>query len=320
MGSFLPSDGNVSEDTNNGGQYDTSFSRCALECDMNSSYAESPSIASLTTAWIHFALMRQGTVGSHSTQTVFEWLNESGSARIRIRVDHSTQALTLQYWNGSAWTTAGSSITLNLSVVQHIDLNVVCNSASGYATLYVSGTQRITSGTIDLSGTTALDKIRLYGTDNAGVVGYPLNWSQVIVADEPTVGWRLKTIAPTGAGATTSWTGGYTEIDEAVYSDADFINSSVADQVELFAHGTTIPDGYSVQGIVVTARAKRGVTGPQNLQLALRSSGTTYFSSSKALDVGYSAYLNVWETDPATSAAFTTSAITSLQFGVKSIT
>jgi hypothetical protein len=56
------------------------------------------------------------------------------------------------------------------------------------------------------------------------------------------------------------------------------------------------------------------------LQLALRSAGTTYFSATKALDFGYGAFGNVWETNPATSAAFLSSEIAALEYGVKSIT
>jgi hypothetical protein len=214
----------------------------------------------------------------------------------------------------AVWTNVGAAVTYGQSVLNTVDLYIDGNSGTGTATLFLSGTER-ESATADFTSITGIDELQFHGVNSAAGCSI----SQVIVADEPTIGWRLTTVPPTGAGATTDWTGTYAEVDEIVYSDADFINSSVADQVELFSHGTAIPSGYRVRAVVVAARAKRGGSGPQSLQLALRSSGTTYVSSTKALGVGYDGPFAVWEEDPATTADFTSSSIAALQFGVKSI-
>jgi hypothetical protein len=103
------------------------------------------------------------------------------------------------------------------------------------------------------------------------------------------------------------------------YSDLDFINSGTANQVSTFAINAPTLTGYVVQAVAVTARANRGSGGPQNLKLVLRSAGTDYLGSTKSLDVGYGAFVEIWETDPATSAAWVNTAISTLQPGVKSI-
>jgi hypothetical protein len=316
MGAFIPATAGAHESTNS---YDSSFARCNIFADKSSDYAESADFGTGTDLYCHFDMAVRGGGSGSTANARFRWCDGSGTEVIRLTQVYSTNALTLQYYDGAAWQTAGTAITVDMTVRQTIDIHAVVNSASGSLKLYLSGTERIDSGTVDLSSITSLGKVRCYGA-SVSVLGFGTYMSQVIVADEPTIGWRLTTVPPTGAGSDTAWTGGYAEIDEVTYSDADFVNSATANQVETFSHSTTVPSGYSVRGVAVTARANCGASGPQNLQLAIRSGGTNYFSSSNLLDVGYGAFVNIWETDPATSADFTTSALSTLQYGVKSIT
>lgn len=323
MGAFIPSDSTVLESTSTSNSpFNSSFARCAISIDGSTSYAEGQPSASDTDAWIRFDLMIEAIEASSTYCTHFIWYDDAGIAAIRARYSGSLRLLRIEYSaDGSAWSSAGSDISLDMGLGnrQTISIHAVVNSAAGSINVYVSGTNRLSSGALDLSGIPALDKFRVFG-GTISASDFRAWVSQVIMADESTIGMRLRTVPATGAGADTAWTGTYTEIDEAVYSDADFVNSPTADQVELFAQSTTVPTGYVVQAVVVTARAKKGSSGPANLQLAVRSNGTNYFSSSQALDEGYGAHFNVWETDPATSADWTTSAANAIQFGVKSIT
>jgi hypothetical protein len=312
MGAFIPSDSTVIETTSG---YNSDFARCMIKAQRSSNYAETATIAATADLWLHFEMVQGNSAFAAGT-----WLtlyDTGGTGRIRVRSGGDNTTLYMDYWNGTAWTEV-DNFAISMNDLQTFDIHVVSNTATGSAKLYVAGTLRIESGTLDLSAFTGITKARFTGRTTNAVSAGP---SQVIMADESTIGWRLKTVPATGAGASTAWTGGYTEIDEITYSDADFINSATADQVELFTHSTTVPDGYTVRGVAVTARAKRGTTGPQNMRLMLRSGGTTYDNGADlALDEGYGAFCAVWETDPATSADFTASAIASLQFGVKSIT
>lgn len=313
MGSFVPATANAYETTTLLG-YNTAFSRCAMALIGQFDYVESSDFGSGASLYCHFDLAVSSVTGA-TEHYRFRWCDGSGTEVIRLAHISSTQTLRLDYWNGSAWVSAGS-LNVDLDAArQTIDIAAVVNSASGSLKLYLSGTERIDSGTIDLSGITALGKLRFYGPTT--ITGTLV--SQCIVADEPTIGMRVFTVAPSGAGATSDWTGAYTEIDEITYNDGDFINSPSANQVSTFSISPGTLTGYQVRAVAVTARAKCGASGPQNLQLALRSSGTNYFSGSKALDVGYGAFCNIWETNPATSAAWVNTAVAGLQPGVKSI-
>jgi hypothetical protein len=311
MGAFVPADGDTYETTSAG--YDTSLARCAIRIyGFSGSYAESAHWSNATDFWFH-ADLTVDTAVSGSEATYLSFYDSSNTEVYKLTMTFSSNALTVKQYrnNAGSFVQVGSSFTTSTDTRNTLDIHFTC-AVSGEASVYLSGTQRLT-GTADTSALNGVAYVRL----KSNLISY---WSQVICADESTVSKRLKTVPPTGAGATTDWTGTYTEIDETVYSDTDFINSATVNQVELVSHGTTIPSGYVVDAFVVTARAKCGATGPQNLQLAVKSGATTYTSSSIALDAGYTANVAIWETDPATSAAFTSSAIASLQYGVKSIT
>lgn len=318
MSAFTPSDSTVKERTSTPIVYDSSFSRCSIECVGSTTYAEGLPSASATDIWIHFSLASGDAVGSTSS-TRFRWYDSSNNERIRLAYAEDDKTVTINYWNGSAFVSAGTFSLEMLDTGQTFDLHVVCNSGSGSITVYVAGTARL-EASVSTTSITNLRKFRFVGATVASL-DCQTWFSQVIVADEPTIGWRLVTRYASGAGATTDWTGAYTEIDETIYSDADFINSSVADQVELFTNSGPSLTGYSVRAVGVSSRIRRGASGPQNCRMALRVAGTTYFSGSDiALGLAYAPVQTIWETDPATTADWLASTIGSIQFGVKSIT
>lgn len=310
MGAFIPADSLATEITTSF-HFNSSFSRCGVTAGTSSSF-ETPAFAAQTDFYIHVCLSN-GFFASGST-TPMLLVDGSDVEQVKITYNRGTDELTLAYWNGASYTTV-DTISVSLEqVTQDTDIYVKCNTASGQLKLYIAGTLRIDSGVIDLSGAASIVKVRCLGAGASPVL------SQLIVADEPTIGWRLVTRYPNGAGSDSAWTGTYTGVDETVYSDADFINSATANQVSMFTQTGDALTGYVVRAVAVTARAKKGASGPANLQLAIRSSGTNYFSSSNALDVGYGGFCNIWETDPATAADWVNTAADAIQIGVKSIT
>lgn len=317
MGAFFPSGAAVVEKT--GGDYDSAFSRCAINIPSTADYVESADVITGTDLWMHAYMGVSDLSGSSTTNYRFRWVDGSGTEVIRLAHSYSSNTLTLQYLdNLAAWQTAGSSISVDMRTEQHIDLHAVVNSASGSLTLYLSGTKRIEGTGLDLAHITDLGPLRFYG----GFAGLTANTyvSQVVVADESTIGMRVLTVPVTAAGASSDWIGAYSTIDEVVYDDADYMFSDTANDVSIFAHASTIPTGYTLRAFGIGARAKCGSGGPQNLQLALRASSTTQFSSSIALDAGYTANVYVWNTNPTTTTAWVNGDFTALQLGGKSIT
>lgn len=325
MGAFIPADSATVESTA-AGYFDSGFARCAIACHSTSSYAEGDPVSAVTDGWLRFDCRLEGAAPS-SGSTVFPlliWYDGSGTARVRIthRLD-SDAYFTLQYDVGAGWVTAGSPITLNIrSALQTIDLHATVNTASGLLKLYVAGTERITSGTIDLSAITSLRKIRFYGTTIGGILNFPVYISQVgMKSGSSTITGRLRTGYPSGAGATSQWTGAYSTLDETVYSDADFAYSGTADQVSVYAiTWVGSSTGYTASAVIATVRANTDGSGPANIRLVIRTASTNYPSGSDlALDAGMRAFLGIWETNPNTTLAWVNADADAIQGGMKSI-
>ncbi len=320
VGAFTPS-GSGAYDTS-GGFYDSAFARGCLGMNMFDDYNESPSIQNLTDGWCGF-LMAVGGNTYNEEHAVFYWLNGSGTPVISINYNKQTSELKLYYLNGaSTWVNVGTNITINMSnTLQRFDIHPIVNSATGSITLYISGTQRISSGSLDLSHITAVNKVRFLGMGSVGIA-VPVYVSEVIVDDESTISRRVGTVVMTGQGATHTYaTGGFANINEADYSDTDNILGDTNAQVELFT-GTPvfIGTGYRILAICQTARSKKGGAGPAQKRFKLKAGSTTSDGTTLAQDFGYLSYFHSWETNPDTSTTFFYSELTSLNYGEEAIT
>lgn len=293
----------------NTGGYDTNWVlqslRVSNDSTTNINYAIGTGWSAASEVWAHFQ------VSPYGAGHMIHLLDNTDTPMFRFR-SSSGGTVKMEYLSAlNTWTQIGSDVTLpDSSATFDIYLKT---GASGEAILFVNQVER-TSGTASITYPSDPANIKLVCT--AGFYNY---FSQVIVADESTIGWRLKQGRMTGAGAHTDFIGDYSGVDESRLSDADFINTSTANDIETFTTSLDSLTGYIPQAVIVAARARRGSTGPQNLQLALRASGVDDFSPTKALGLGYAAYEHIWETNPATSAAFLNSQISTLQPGVKAI-
>lgn len=163
----------------------------------------------------------------------------------------------------------------------------------------------------------------LGGSANANA-GYGYSYSEIVVSDEDCRGWRVATLAPNAAGALSQWSGSYADIDEILPDDADFISSATADQVQLvgMSNLSIAAQNMDVKAVCLASRGRKGSTGPQNLQAALRSGGTNYFSANLPnLATSFGPIgRNIWQQNPNTSADFTVSEVQGIELGFKSIT
>jgi hypothetical protein len=320
IGAFTPSDSTVYEITT-AGSFTSPIARAAVFCENSASYAETPTVTTTADFWLRADVKQSGAFNPDTTYLrLIEMLDSGGTARVRLTAQ-STPGTTcnwqMQYWNGSAWIAAGT-FTASANTLQSIDMHVVANTASGSIKCYMSGTLRSDSGTVDLSAFTGISKARCWGKTIG--IAYGVAYSQIVISDEATIGGRLFTAPIAGAGATSNWSGTYAEIDEIRYSDTDYVNSGTANQVSTFSISAPALTGYVAKAVSVYARAKRDASGPANLQVALRVSGTDYYSGTLALDFGYAAVGYVWNTNPASAGSWTNTPIATMQPGVKSIT
>lgn len=134
----------------------------------------------------------------------------------------------------------------------------------------------------------------------------------------------IQAIKPNGAGNSTEWTpsagSNYGCVDEVPPSESDYVATNTIDHLDLYTLSDLAGTIGQVKCVQVQALAKAdGVPTPQNLQLSLRASNTNYFSSNKALPSVSKQLSHIWETNPATSAVWTESAVNGLEIGVKAV-
>ena len=232
----------------------------------------------------------------------------------------------LEYYNGSAWVTTEATFgggPGSDTALHRLDLHLVLSNTVGLFEVYKDGALLAALSVSDtiLTAATTINRIRIYAsgyistTTDAQVSG-------VIVANEDTRPLVLTQLSPTGAGATSGWTGAYTDIDETGFSDVDFIESLTAAQVSTFAF-EDMPAGvasHTIEAVVVAGRGRVGVSSPTSIGAVARVGATDYDNPLEiALDTSYSGFQSIMAINPATSAAWSHAAVNSAEFGVKSI-
>jgi hypothetical protein len=310
LDSVKPSDANCFEFVA-GDTYDSDRARTGIIIFDETGYAESPTFAAQTEVWFHWRsyLAQQASTMSCPVIAVVGGASEM----VRLLYTYTTSPLMSVQWNNAGtWTTLATATGINFGVLQTFDLYV--NKTTGVIKFYSSGSLAVdTSAT--LSGFSDITKCRWYGASSTNEQYI----SELCASTASTIGMAIFTIHPTGNGANTAWTGAYTEVDEIPYSDADGISTTSANDIETFTGPSPSLGNYVVRGVGVDARAKVGATGPTQLQLVTRVNGSNYFSSTKTLGSGYAPVVNVWETNPDTTAVWEAADALALEFGVKAI-
>jgi hypothetical protein len=220
---------------------------------------------------------------------------------------NSSLNVSLCTFNGTSSTTVATTSQLMLAQTYRVDLQLVSYGATGTLTLYINGAQWATfTGNIAISGTTGFDSVFLASTKTAGASTQIPYFSEIIVADEPTLGWQgLVTANPTGNGATQSWSNaGFANVNPTTINDANstFTNTTAQD-TEYTLQG--IPAGnFNIKAVKVVARASAtpGATST-NIELGFNNTNTSVVAVGAAQAVGtsFAPIEKYFATDPTSS-------------------
>jgi hypothetical protein len=210
-------------------------------------------------------------------------------------------------------------------ITYHIEIYVLIANENGRFVVKLNGVTDIdyTGDTQGSDTSNQMDRIR-FGSFG-GTTGTSIYVDDVIVDDSNFPGdTRIQKIAINGAGTTTQWTPSigvnYQCVDEIPADDADYVYTNTVDQIDSYNVTSLEGEIESVKCIQVQARAKKeGLSTPQNLQLGVRTNAIDYFGGSQALESDYKGFSEIWESNPATSSAWTKAVIDDLEIGIKSI-
>lgn len=253
------------------------------------------------------------------TQDLLVFLDGS-TRRLIIRTD-ATGRVVIAKRDATPTSTVLATSTLILSATLHkIDVRVNYDG-TGSVDVYVDGLLWVSySGDVTTNSATSLSGLVLGSSSSSGsAVVY---WSEVICASDDTRHMSLVTLPPAANGNTFAWTNSFASVDEVTINDADLCASDTADQVmETTVTSSGITGTPAIRAVAVSARAMKGASGPTQIQMAVRTGGTDYFSATKALDTSFGRVSNIWETNPNTSApwVYTQPAAVGFNIGAKSI-
>lgn len=320
------------------GEYDSNYVPTGVSMDANNDLFADLSTSGVTEAWFHFRTYIKALKTTQSlfrVKTLEQRLTDPALVRIRCSTQASgssgtsgTAALTLEFLDatGAAYTAVDTPFNMAIDIVHTFDLHVKLHGSTGVIELYMDGML-----IADFSGNTAPSAAAASGMsifalrqsfDNVGAPDYNAVYSEVIIANESTLDWRLAELLPTGAGANSGWAGAYTDVDDVTLpntGDQDMITAASNDLKSTYVMGDisgTI-SGVSIVAVGVVARARKGTTGPQHLRGVVRISGTDYETSDVTPESSLAPTRMIWNTNPATSGAWSISAVNGAEFGMK---
>lgn len=254
---------------------------------------------------------------------------DSGTNQVELRLDASRHFVVTR--NGTVLTTGATVYTLN--TWYYVEFKAKIDPATGTYEVRVNGATEITgSGNTRNTANSTCNGLRfgpgagtniiddLYVLNTSGSVNSDfLGECRIITtlpnADNTTTPGTNKTWTP-NAGTTHS-----TQVDETnPNDDTDYISSATAGQVDTFQYPDITATG-TIAGVQVNLCDRKDDAGTRTLCAEYRSGAGTNYDGATSISPG-SAYLihrQIWETDPATSAAWTVANINAGEFGVKCV-
>lgn len=245
----------------------------------------------------------------------------------RVSGSSSTALWALQYNNSGVWTTIGSTISLAASTGYILTFRFKHHASAGDISFWVNNTLigQVTGNTAPYNGAGGagfIDTVDLLNQTITSGANGDYDYAEVLITkNEHPYAMRVKTHVLNGAGTNSDWTGAYTDVDEADPSTTDIISSATANQVSTFATDDLPSIGADViRAVQVSVMARRGSTGPQNLQTVLRASSVNQTGATQLLNTGYNTYREIYTQNSVTGVEFTKAEIDASEVGVKSIT
>jgi hypothetical protein len=287
---------------------DSSFARGGIA---SSTWSLSNRFETNSNVWLSFLFVHPGILGSVAEAMVGIGCIDKSTYIIVYSDKNNDYVHIMKNILGVSTTIASVSAAISEGSYR-FDLNIQDYGTNPICKLYLNGIL-----IINYSGTLSLDNGDIDCTLLAHRIGTNAGVSEIIVADEDTRLMRLKTLAPSAAGDTsTNWTGAYTDIDETTLSNADKIYSATAD-ADFQANLTGMPTGtYSVKAVKVAARAVDG-SGSLGMALGVKTGGTVNVGATETCSGYWQTKERLMTVNPVTGVAWTPADIEALQLNIR---
>lgn len=274
------------------------------------------------TVFMSFALKRIS-----GTTTTFLSVKETGSN------DHITVQITatgLVFYSDSSLRgsasfayTNGNWIWLQFKfVVDNSAGSIECRDASGNVLVNLTGIDTRSGGPLGVVGVVTLGDIN--NSDPIAFDDFHVWNTTGSVCNTWTNDSRVDHLLPNGAGNSTQFTpssgSNYQCVDDAPINTTDYVSSSTAGHQDLYTFTDLPHTPVSIFAAVRQSIATKDDSGARSLKNITRSGTTTVAGSAQTLTLGtWTSQVDVQETDPNTSAAWTVSGINAAQHGIENV-
>jgi hypothetical protein len=149
-------------------------------------------------------------------------------------------------------------------------------------------------------------------------------YDNIIVDDANWIGnTRIQAIQVNGPGAFSQFTpsagANWQNVDEIPYSETDYNETTDGGKLDTFVHGALTGTPANIKAVQVQARGKLiGNPTTTNLQLAVGTGGSLYYSGNQALVVNSKSVSGLWEVNPATGQPWTVADVNAAEIGYRS--
>jgi hypothetical protein len=286
-----------------------------------------------TTAIVGFAI-NLGEDGQSDTEL---WsITNGGTPEIAFRynIDGSFSYSITPTVASPTWTTFTPGDLVRTGAFYYVEFKIVLSASTGSIAMQVNGGSVAVSGVSNINtGTTAWTGVRIGASD----FGEDFLIDDLYIADgSGSAPWNdflgdvhVQYLRPTGAGATTQWdpTGAATNwdaVDDADTPDEDttYVATSVTNEIDTYVfEDVSYNTGTDIIAVQVSHLARKEDPGDRALQSVTRLSATDSLQGTDlyltASTNNYSYVHSIFEENPDTSTAWTTSEVDGAEFGMK---
>jgi hypothetical protein len=298
----------------------------ASDKDLNKIYLTSP--VGLTTLWIHFSIKTAATNAAEQGSTPINGIPSIifyHNGQQQYRMGRGNASATNWYFqktlnNGSTWTQVGTFAVIPFATLMEIDIKIVISATVGEYFIYKDGVL-MTSFSGDTSCTNNLISLITLGSGVSVLSTNNNIYSQIILADENTVGWKLQTLK-ISAGSDANFLGDFSRVNLSSYKGASdkSVSTDIPNARISFDTNNTVVNSLVVDSVWVAGRhIKVGASSVNNSQLLLKVGGIDYVDATLiSAKVGKEEVIKQkWTANPSNSSGWTKADVDALQIGLK---
>jgi len=250
---------------------------------------------------------------------------DAGTAQLEIQMN-SDGTLNVTR-NGTVLGTSGASITAGN--YHYIEFKATINDTTGSYELRLDGVNILSASNVDTKNTanTSINSVTLGASSGTlgALVTYKYDDFYILdtTGSAPNNNFlgdvRIDSIYPSADGNYTQWTTStgsthYTLVDETAPNGTDYVYDGTTGNKDSYSmQDVPALTAQTIYGVKVKAAALKDDAGSRTLKVGARSSTTDSVSSAQAITTSQLYYWHILETNPATSAAWTESAVNAME-------